>query len=130
VAKTNVELALEGNAAFRRGDWDTVAANFDPHILLRMEPRWPEQRVYGREAALAFYRGLRESGGSDICIEEITDLGDRVLLRFCWHIRGVHSGVEGEFWTSALSTFREGRVILVEFFLEHGQALKAVGLAD
>jgi hypothetical protein len=58
------------------------------------------------------------------------DLGDRVLVRACWHIRGPHSGVEGEQLVSAIATFREGRVILEEFFIEHEQALKAVGLDE
>jgi hypothetical protein len=40
---------------------------------------------------------------------------------------GLSSGIEGEQRTSALCTLREGRVILEEFFLEHDQALKAVG---
>jgi len=130
VSQETVELAREGNAAFRRGDWDTVAANLDPDVLLRMDARWPEQRVYGREAAVAFYRGLWESGGSDVRMEEIIDLGDRVLVRFCWHLRGLQSGVEGEMRASAISTFREGRLILEEFFIEHEQALEAVGLEE
>jgi ketosteroid isomerase-like protein len=130
VSQENVELVREGNAAFRRGDWDNVAANLDPHILVRADPRWPEQRVYGREAALAFYRNLWESAGPDVRIEELTDLGDRVLVRVCWYMRGVHSGVEGDFWSSIIFTFREGRVILEEFFLEHERALEAVGLEE
>src|SRR5207253_1864627 len=63
-------------------------------------------------------------------IEEVMDLGDRVLARWCWHIRGLHSGVEGEQRGSVICTFRDGRVILEEFFLEHEQALKAVGLSE
>jgi ketosteroid isomerase-like protein len=129
MSQENVDKVRNGNDAIRRADWDAVAVNIDPDVLLRMDARWPEQRVHGRDAALAFYRGLWESGGSDVRIEEITDLGDRVLVRFCWHMRGVHSGVEGEQWTSVISTFREGRVILEEFFIEHEEALKAVGLA-
>ena len=128
MSQENVETFRRGNAAIRRGDWDAVAAGMDPDVLLRMETRWPEQRVYGREAALAFYRGLWESAGTDVRIEDITDLGDRVLARCCWLMRGAHSGVQGEFWTSVLITFRDGRAILEEFFIDNEQALKAVGL--
>ena len=124
--QANVELVREGNAAFRRGDWDALAANLDPHVLLRTDARWPEQRIYGREAAVAWYRGLRESGGPDTRIEEMMDLGDRVLAHACWHMRGLHSGVAGEQWTSIIGTFRHSRVILEEFFLEHEQALEAL----
>jgi ketosteroid isomerase-like protein len=130
MSQENVEIVRQGNAAVRRGDWDTVAANLDPHILVRADPRWPEQRIYGREAVIAWYPEVSEPGGSDISIEEVTDLGDRVLVRLCWHMRGLRSGVEGEQRMSVISTFREGRVILEEFFLEHAQALKAVGLEE
>jgi hypothetical protein len=130
MSQENVEIVQNGNAAFRRGDWNAVAENMDPHILLRTDARWPEQRIYGREAAIAFYRGLSESGGPDIRIEEMMDLGDRVLVRMCWHMRGLHSGVEGDQRTSVICTFREGHVILEEFFIEHEQALKAVGLTE
>src|SRR2546423_340180 len=129
MSQENVEVMRNGNAAFRRGDWDVVAGNLDPQILLRMDARWPEQRIYGRDAAIAFYRGLWESAGPDVRIEETMDLGDRVLVRLRWHMRGLQSGAEGEQPASLIATFRDGRVILEEFFLEHEQALEAVGLA-
>ena len=130
MSQENVEIVRSGNAAIRRGDWDAIALNLDPDILLRTDARWPEQRIYGREAAIAWYRGLVELGGTDLRIEEEMDLGDRVLVGACWHMRGVHSGVEGQQSMSVICTFREGRVILEEFFLEHGDALKAMGLAE
>jgi ketosteroid isomerase-like protein len=128
VSQENVEIVRRGNDAFRRGDWEVLAEGIDPHISMRMDPSWPEQRAYGREAALAFYQGAWESGGFDIRVEEIIDLGDRVLFRLCWHMRGPHSGLAGEQRYSVISTLREGRVILEEFFLDHSRALNAVGL--
>jgi len=130
MSQENVEVVRDANAAGRRGDWNALAEMLDPHILIRADARWPEQRMYGREAALAWYREAWESGGPDIRIEQTTDLGDRVLVRLCWHMRGLSSGIEGEQRASALCTFREGRVILEELFLEHDQALKAVGLEE
>jgi ketosteroid isomerase-like protein len=126
MSQENVEIVRQGNAAIRRGDWDTVAANLDLHVLVRTDPRWPEQRIYGREAVIAWYREVTEPGGSDISIEETMDLGDRVLARMRWHVRGLRSGVEGEQRMSVIFTFREGRVILEEFFLEHEHALEAL----
>jgi ketosteroid isomerase-like protein len=130
MSQENVEIFRRGNDAFRRGDWEDLAEMIDPHISIRTDVSWPEQRMYGREAAIAFYRGISESGGPDTRIEGIVDLGDRVLVRLRWHMRGPHSGVEGEQCYSAISTLRDGRIILEEFFLDHEQALKAVGLAE
>jgi ketosteroid isomerase-like protein len=129
MSQANVEIARKGNDAFRRGDWDACAALADPHIFVRADPNWPEQRIYGREAWMAFIRGLHESLGPNINIEEIIDLGDRVLVRLCWIIRGRSSGVEGEQRLSEIATFREGRVVFIEYFLDHEQALNGVGLA-
>jgi ketosteroid isomerase-like protein len=128
VSQETMEIVRIANDAFRRGDWDAVAATLDPDVLVRADPRWPEQRVYGREAVLAWYRSAQESMGPDVCIEEIIDLRDRALIRPCWFIRGQHSDAKGEMRYSELNTYREGRLILSEFFLEHEQALKALGL--
>ena len=49
-------------------------------------------------------------------------------MRTSWTIRGHVSGIEGEQPASILYTFRDGRVILEEFFIDHAEALAAVGL--
>jgi ketosteroid isomerase-like protein len=130
MSQENVEIARAMIDAVRRGDWEAIAARLDPDVLVRTDPRWPEQRIYGREAAVAWYSGAQDSMGPDIRIEEITDLGDRALIRLHWVIRGQHSDAQGELRYSELNTYREGRLILSEFFLEHEQALKAVGLEE
>ena len=75
-------------------------------------------------------RAAVESMGSDVCIDEVVDLGDRVLARWCWNTRGQHSGIGGELRYSEIVTYREGRAILIEHFRDHEQALKAVGLEE
>jgi hypothetical protein len=41
MSQENVELVREGNAAFRRGDWDAVAANLDRTSSSRPMPAGP-----------------------------------------------------------------------------------------
>jgi hypothetical protein len=38
-----------------------MAAIMGPHIVVRTDPRWPEQIFYGRQAVLAWLRGLQET---------------------------------------------------------------------
>src|SRR6478609_9588075 len=76
MSQENIELARRNSDAFKRGDWEALAASLDPHVLLRLDPRWPEQRVYGRAAAVDFFRTASESLGGDSSIEEVVDLGD------------------------------------------------------
>ena len=130
MSQENVEVLRRINDAYRRGDWVALAALWDVDIFIRTDPRWPEQCIYGPDAALALYRGLWESGASDIRIEEIVDLGDRVLVRVGVNMRGQESGVEVGQSVSELATVRDGRIIFIEYFFDHKQALKAVGLEE
>jgi ketosteroid isomerase-like protein len=130
VSQENVDLLRRFNDAYRRGDWDAMAVSFDPHVFVRTDPRWPEQFIYGREAWVANLQVMWESVGPDVHIEEIVDLRDRVLVRLGFSMRGQQSGIQGEQPVSEIATVREGRVIFVEYFLDHAQALKAVGLEE
>ena len=130
MSQENVDLDRRWFEALTRGDLDAVIAHWDPDILVRTDPGWPEQRIYGRQAVMAWTRGALESMGPEFRVEEVVDLGDRVLARWCWNTRGQHSGIGGELRYSEIVTFREGRAILVEHFRDHEQALKAVGLKE
>jgi ketosteroid isomerase-like protein len=125
-----VDTARKLNAAIRRGDWDAMAPCYDPHVSLRTDPSWPEQRIYGREAVLDFLRSVEELWGPDIRIEEIVDLGDRLLVRLSWNTHGRTSGIEGVVRFSEIATYRDGRIILSELFLDHDQALEVLGLEE
>jgi SnoaL-like domain len=125
-----VEILESNRAATQRGDWEAIAATLGPNVLIRTDARWPEPFVLGREAVIRFYRGVEEAGGSDIDIERIIDLGDRLVLRERWRIRGQQSGVAGEQRHTVIGTFRAGRIILLEYFLDNSEALKAVGLEE
>jgi ketosteroid isomerase-like protein len=130
VSQENVVIWRGNLDASKRGDWELIAATFDPDILVRTDPRWPESSVFGRETVIRWYRGLVDAAGSDFTSEEITDLGDRLLVRERWNIHGQESGVEGDQRSTAIVTFRVGRIILVEYFLDHHEALTAVGLEE
>ncbi len=130
MSQENVEILTEGVEAFRRGDWDAVAADWDTHVLVRTDPSWPERFIYGREAVINWQRGVRESLGTDIRIEETVDLGDRILSRWCWHTRGQRSGIEQDLRWSQVNTYRDGCIVFAEYFLDHEQALRAVGLEE
>jgi hypothetical protein len=130
VSQENVQIAERFRDAFRHGDWKMVAAIADPDIAVRADRRWPEQRMYGREAWVGFMRDMSDLWGTDLRAEEIVDLGDRLLTHSRWIIRGHHSGLGGDFCFSSITTFREGRFVFIEFFIEREEALKAVGLEE
>jgi ketosteroid isomerase-like protein len=130
MSQENIALLRRSNDAFRRGDWDAWSANFDPDILIRTDPEWPEQRIYGRDAVVDWGRSVGGVLGTSARIEEIRDLGDRVLARVRWEGSGQESGITGEIAWTELVTVRNGRIIFIEMFFDHGQALRSVGLED
>jgi hypothetical protein len=130
MSQENIDLALRSNEAFKRGDWEAVAAGLDEHVFLRLDPTWPEQAVYGQSAVVEFFRSASETLGPNSSIEEITDLGDRLLVRIRWATHGQHSGIETDLTWSEVVTYRKGCTIFAEYFLDHQDALKAVGLAE
>jgi ketosteroid isomerase-like protein len=130
VSQRNVELLRRSNELFRRGEWESWIANMDPDVVVRTDPVWPEQRIYGRDNVLAWITETWASLGPDLRIEEIADLGDRVLARNRWFTRGEHSGIKGEMRWSELITVREGRIVFIEMFFDHDDALRAVELEN
>jgi ketosteroid isomerase-like protein len=130
MSQENVEGYRKGNEAFNRGDWKTVAATMNPHVLLRADRNWPEQCIYGRDAVTAFFKGLHEAGVTQADIEEIVDLSDRLLARLRLVVHGPASGVEAEQRYSNIVTVREGRTVFNEFFVEHVRALEALEMRE
>jgi ketosteroid isomerase-like protein len=130
VSQENIDLAHRNSEAFKRGDWESFAASLDPHVVVRPDPTWPEQSIYGRAAVVEFYKSASETFGPDSSIEEIIDLGDRLLIRTHWATRGQRSGIETDLILSEVVTYRDGCSVFVEYFLDPQQALKAVGLEE
>jgi ketosteroid isomerase-like protein len=131
VSQENVEARRRGLDAFRRGVWSDIEETYDPNVVLRPDPRWPESScIFGRDAVVDFFRALVDAGGSDVHDEEVTDFGDRLIVRQRWNISGQRSGAEAVQHHTVIATFRAGRIILLEFFFDHTEALKAVGLEE
>jgi hypothetical protein len=55
------------------------ASRQNPHILIRTDPRWPEQFIDGRQAALAFYRVYAFRDGLIGAVAALWDTGVMVL---------------------------------------------------
>ena len=56
------------------------------------------------------------------------DVGDRVVVRHIW--RGFGRGPDMNIDMTIIFTLREGRVTSLEYFRDHAEALKAVGLEE
>ena len=130
MSEGNVELVRTGLGSWNGGDLDAMSDTWDEHIVMRSDESWPEAVYYGKEAVRSFFAGFAETVGGEAVIEDLIDAGDSVVVRIRTHYSGEQSGVEGNLVSSQVVTFRKGKVILIEFFLDHQQALEAAGLSE
>jgi ketosteroid isomerase-like protein len=130
--------AIQQYNAFMRGEisHDVYLELYDPQIEVRWHDRqtYPDtpQHLSGAKDFEAFNRQYRESW-ADLAAEflELTEApGDRVLAFVRQTALGRKSGVPIEIHYFQLWTFRDGRVIQIDFFRHRADALQAAGLPE
>ena len=133
MSEENVEIVRRAFEAWNRDDLEGLMAVIDPDVVAVAPAEWPESDIgTGREALHDQFERLRAPWGEQrIEVDDIRDLGDRVLVLFRWIARGIGSQVEVEHPAAILDTLRDGRVVRVEFFFEdQSKALEAAGLSE
>ncbi len=133
MSQENVEAVRELYRGWARGDFTVGMALFDPDVEFISE--------FGVDRITA--RGLhdmRRVWGEQLrnwetwCtgeIQELRDLGDRVLVVHPIHGRGRTSGLEVEIPNAAVAfRFREGRIVWLLATARLESALEALGLQE
>jgi ketosteroid isomerase-like protein len=132
VSKENVDKTRAFISAYNRRDFDAAIENFDPEIKWVMPARQRSDSGRGPGAAIRFFEEIDEAM-EELRLEpqEFIDAGDRVATRLRHHGRGKGSGVEiDEELYHQVATFRDGRIVRMEYFAEWDEALKAAGLSE
>jgi ketosteroid isomerase-like protein len=131
VSRENVAVVKAAFDAWNAGDMDRLRDMYDPNVVLHMVRDWPEPGPYaGREAVMRQWAQMRETWDADVLepISSFVDVGDRVVVRQIW--RGFGRGPDANIDLTIICTFRHGRVTSLEYFRDHAEALKAVGLEE
>jgi ketosteroid isomerase-like protein len=106
---------------------------YDAELEFREDPKFPEATVYrGRDEVV---RNFREFTASfeyyRFEIEDVRDAGgDKVMAVLRERARGKASGLEVDRRSGWVTTFRDGRVLSFEIYLDPADALEAVGLRE
>jgi ketosteroid isomerase-like protein len=104
---------------------------YDPDIIWRGPEGWPEPGPYaGREAVMRQVEQLRSTWDSENfqLISDFIDVGDRVAIRFIW--QGAGHGPESNIEATGIYTVRKGRIVAIEFFWDHAEALELLGVTE
>ncbi len=133
MSQKNVETTRQSLDAFNRGDKRAWLAMFDPDAEMVPAREWPESApIRGAEAIWDFYVGVTDAWDEGpFEFGEVIDAGaDKIVANNLRDARGRTSGagVEFSYWT--VSTYRDGRVVRVEWFAGRAQAFEAVGLSE
>jgi ketosteroid isomerase-like protein len=116
-----------------RGNFRTGAELFDPHVLLVLNPEFPDRgRHLGPDGIATYMRRDLLPAYKDFAIagEEFIGAGDSVVVAVHQTALGASSGVKTELRYFQVWTFRGDRVIRIESIAERADALAAVGLAE
>jgi ketosteroid isomerase-like protein len=132
MSQENVEIVRAAFAAWNTGDMDAVTGAYDEGaIIVRTVEGWPEPGpIVGRDAVMRFFAALREIYPEEGTIVGLSfiDARDRVVVRQSWQGKGRGPDMDMEF--TVVFTLRDARIFLLEYFWDHAEALKAVGLAE
>ena len=127
----NVEVVRRATDAWNAGNMDALREPYDPDTTVQPVQAWPEPGPYvGRDAVIRQWEKQREAfDANDLdVVGDYIDFGDRVAVRLVW--RGVGAGPEADIEVTALVTVRNGMILDTDFFWDHSEALKAVGLEE
>jgi ketosteroid isomerase-like protein len=132
VSQENVDKARDFIAAYNRRDFDTAVEWFDPDIEWVLPARQKADSCRGPDEVKRFWEGIDETF-EELRLEpqEFVDAGDHVATRLRHHGRGKESGLEiDEELYHQVVTFRDGRMVRIEYFAEWAEALEAAGLRE
>ena len=138
MSQENVELARRSFETFNRGGVDAVVA----------EGLWSPEIVWDVTAAgipgLGIYRGQEEVQSFfdedwfkvfpfsewEVQIDEVIDLGDRVISICRQRGHGAASGAETDLTFVQVATIRDGQFVRIDNYLNRAEALEAAGLQE
>jgi ketosteroid isomerase-like protein len=131
VSQENVDKARGFLDAYNRRDFDAAFEWCDPEVDFVLPARQSSDSCRGSEEIKRFWVGLDETF-DELHIEqrEFVDAGDRVATRLNYFGRS-KAGVEIETeMYHQVATFRDGRMVRIEYFGSWPEALEAAGRSE
>jgi ketosteroid isomerase-like protein len=132
MSQENVEKARDFIEAYNRRDFDAAVKDFDPEVEWVLPARQSSDSCRGPDEVKRFWEGIDETFDDlQLRPQEWVDAGDSVATRLRHQGKGKGSGLEidTELYHQ-VATFRDGRMVRIEYFAEWGEALEAAGVQE
>ena len=133
MSQDNVEVAKRAMDAYNRRDLSDYNEMFtaDYQWVPGMPGAVEGVGFQGREGVEAYFEELLESWeDSRLVVTSLSDLGERVLVDCVVEGRGRRSGIPFAVQQWIVWDFRGGKISATRAYLDHDDALKAVGLEE
>ena len=130
MSEENLEKVRAFIDAYNRRDFEAAIADFDPEIDWVLPARQSADSGHGPDEVIRFWERIDETMEElQLQPQEFVDAGDRIATRLRHSGRGKGSGLEidTELYHQ-VATFRDGRIVRMEYFAEWGEAREAAGL--
>ena len=132
MSQENVKTAADAYRAMQDRDFSAFLAFLHDDVEWRQDERSVEPGTYhGHDGVLKFYESLYETFEDFVAVpERYFDAGDQVVAFL--HIRGSGqtSGITIDNDVANVLEFREGKIALLQIYLDRAEALEAVGLSE
>jgi ketosteroid isomerase-like protein len=94
---------------------------------------WVEtERLKGQPAIRRFFEGLKEAweGEDKAILRDMNEHDEHVIARMVWQVRGRTSGIDTHLDITNVNNIERGKIVRQRHYLDHAEALKAVGLEE
>ena len=132
MSQQNVYKTTAFIAAYNRRDFDAAVEFFDPEVDWVLPALERSDSCKGPDEINRFWEGLDETFEElRLDPQESVDAGDRVAVRLRYFGRGKKSGAELDTeMNHQVTTFRDGRMVRIEYFTSWAEALGAAGVGE
>jgi ketosteroid isomerase-like protein len=133
MSQENVEVVRRSIELWNDGQVEASIDLSADDAELQTDPRFIEGGAFrGRDELLRWSQGLRDGwvGGGSVITTEFIEVGDRVVVTGEWRGTGETSGIEASLPVTVVFTVHGGKIQRTQYFLDHEEALKAVGLQE
>ena len=133
VSDESIEVTHRWFELWNRGDLDAFMDLYALDAEMTAPPTWVEAGTFkGRPAIRRFFEGLKEAwNGEDVAVLlELSHVAEDVVVRMDWQVRGRTSGIDTHLAVTNVNTVEGGKIVRQRHYLDHDEALGALGAAE